>query len=280
MPALAAVDFGAGVTSAFAAVMRFVPRFVAFVVILVIGWLIARALATLIARLAARFGFNRLIERGGLRGVLERGRLDAGGFVAKLVYYAVLLVTLQVAFGVWGPNPVSTVLTGVVAFIPKAIVAIVIIVVAAAIARALRDLVAAALGALSYGRLLANLTAAVVLFLGIIAALNQVQIATTVTQPVLITVLATIGGILVVGVGGGLVRPMQDRWQGWLGTLERETTSMRVQMAANRAVAEREAEARRAAAEQQAAEPPAASTEATRTMPLVGDEPGPPPPTP
>ena len=33
------------------------------------------------------------------------------------------------------------------------------------------------------------------------------------TTPVLIAVLATIAGILIVGVGGGLVRPMQQRWE-------------------------------------------------------------------
>ena len=58
---------------------------------------------------------------------------------------------------------------------------------------------------------------------GIIAALNQLGIANSVTLPVLITVLATIGGILVVGVGGGLIRPMQERWQRWLGAVDDQT---------------------------------------------------------
>ncbi|GAA1393003.1 serine/threonine-protein kinase [Catellatospora coxensis] len=40
--------------------------------------------------------------------------------------------------------------------------------------------------------------------------------ATTVTTPILITALATAAGILIVGVGGGLIRPMPSRWDGWL----------------------------------------------------------------
>jgi hypothetical protein len=48
---------------------------------------------------------------------------------------------------------------------------------------------------------------------GVIAALDQVGVAGSVTTPVLIAVLATIGGVIVVGVGGGLVQPMQDRWE-------------------------------------------------------------------
>lgn len=41
----------------------------------------------------------------------------------------------------------------------------------------------------------------------------------------LITVLATIGAILAIGVGGGLVRPMQDRWERMLNAAERETNT-------------------------------------------------------
>lgn len=60
-----------------------------------------------------------------------------------------------------------------------------------------------------------------------IAALNQVGIGLSVTLPVLIAVLATVGGILVVGVGGGLIGPMRQRWEGWLGQLEEDTRRVR-----------------------------------------------------
>jgi len=42
-----------------------------------------------------------------------------------------LLFVLRLAFGVFGPNPISDLLTGVIAFLPKAIVAIIIIIVVA-----------------------------------------------------------------------------------------------------------------------------------------------------
>ena len=112
------------------------------------------------------------------------------------------------------------------AWLPRAFVAIVIVVVAAAIANAVRDLVTGALGGLSYGKVLADLTAIFILALGVIAALNQVGIATTVTTPVLIAVLATVAGILIVGVGGGLVKPMQSRWDGWLDRAAEESRAM------------------------------------------------------
>jgi hypothetical protein len=146
-----------------------------------------------------------------------------------LAYYAVLLFTLQFAFGVWGPNAISDLIRGVISWLPRAFVAIVIVVIAAAIANAVRDLVTGALGGLSYGKILGDLTAVFILALGIIAALNQVGIATTVTTPVLIAVLATVAGILIVGVGGGLVKPMQDRWGGWLDRMAEESRAIREQ---------------------------------------------------
>jgi hypothetical protein len=63
--------------------------------------------------------------------------------------------------------------------------------------------------------------------LGIIAALNQIGVATAVTTPVLITVLATLGGVIVVGMGGGLIRPMQQRWETWIGRAEDQIPAAR-----------------------------------------------------
>ncbi|WP_342213663.1 hypothetical protein [Nocardia wallacei] len=89
------------------------------------------------------------------------------------------------------------------------------------------DLIGNMLSGLSYGRMLGRLAAVFIWGVGIIAALNQIGVATSVTTPILITVLATIGGILVVGIGGGLIRPMQQRWEGWLDTVEGEMPQLR-----------------------------------------------------
>ncbi|MEU9507924.1 hypothetical protein AB0D32_16800 [Micromonospora sp. NPDC048170] len=216
-------NFGDAVGDAFRSVMLFLPKAVAFVAILVAGWLIAKAVLKVVDKVLERVGFDRAVERGGIRRALARSRYDASDIVAKLAYYGVLLVTLQLAFGIWGPNPISDLIAGVIAWLPRAFVAIVIVVVAAAIASAVKDIISGALGGLSYGRILATIASVFILGLGVIAALNQIGVATAVTTPVLVAVLATVGGILVVGVGGGLVRPMQSRWESWLTRAEQES---------------------------------------------------------
>ncbi|GGR91614.1 hypothetical protein GCM10010169_39970 [Micromonospora fulviviridis] len=227
--AVGQADIGDALTDFWRSVLLFIPRAIAFIAILVVGWLIARAVLKIVDAALERVGFDRAVERGGVKRALERTRYDASDILAKLAYYAVLLFTLQFAFGVWGPNAISDLIRGVVSWLPRAFVAIVIVVIAAAIANAVKDLVSGALGGLSYGRVLADLTAVFILALGVIAALNQVGIATTVTTPVLIAFLGTIAGILVVGVGGGLIKPMQNRWEGWLNRAAEESRAFKEQ---------------------------------------------------
>jgi hypothetical protein len=208
-------------------VVAVAPKLLLFLVILIVGWILAKLIAKAVDKVLERVGFDRAVERGGVRRALARSDYDASTIVSKIVYFALLLIVLQFAFGVFGPNPISDLIAGVIAFLPRLFVALIIIVVAAALAAAVRDIVSNALSGFSYGRMLGNLASVFILGLGIIAALNQVGIALTVTLPVLVAILATVGGILVVGVGGGLIKPMQARWEDYLTTAEREGRAIR-----------------------------------------------------
>jgi Conserved TM helix len=229
-PQVLAVDWQGGLSDAWADIVTFVPKLLIFGVILLVGWFVAKALAKVVDRVLERVGFDGAVERGGVKQALSRSSYDASDLVAQLVKYAILLFTLVIAFNVFGPNPISELLQDVIAFLPKLIVAIVIVVVASAIAKVVKDLVASALGSLSYGNVVANIASIFILFLGVVAALNQVGVATTVTTPVLVTILATIAGVIIVGVGGGLVRPMQARWDRWLARAEIESINLREQV--------------------------------------------------
>jgi hypothetical protein len=224
---LAAIDIGGGVSSAWTAVANFVPKLVAFLVIFVIGWFVAKILSKVVHRLLDKVGFDRVVERGGMKQMLERGKYDASELIAKVVYYAILLIALEMAFGVFGANPISTILTSIVGWLPKLIVAMLIVVIVGAVARVAKDLVSGALSGLSYGRMLGTIVSVFIWGLGIIAALNQIGVATAVTTPVLITVLATVGGVVVVGMGGGLIKPMQQRWETWIGRAEDQIPAAR-----------------------------------------------------
>ncbi|MEU7023790.1 hypothetical protein AB0C52_26305 [Streptomyces sp. NPDC048717] len=231
-PLALSVDFGQGFTNAWSAIAAFVPKFIGFLAILLIGWFIAKILARIADRILRKVGFERMSERSGIANALKGSKYDATGIIVKIFYYAILLIVLQLAFGVFGPNPISVMIHGIVAWLPRALVACVIVVVATAIARAVRDIVTGALGGLSYGRVLGTAAWAFIVALGVIAALGQAGIATAITGPVLTAALATIAGIAIVGVGGGLITPMRSRWERWLSVAESESGKARQQISA------------------------------------------------
>lgn len=234
MTATLAVDFHTGITNAWDKVITFVPKFISFLIILIIAYIVARVISTIVDKVLQRVGFDRLVERGGIKAALARSKYDASDIVGKIIYYAVLLVGLSMAFGVFGTNPISTYLRSIVAFLPKLLVAILIIIVAAAVAKAVKDLITNMMGGLSYGSLLGTVASTFILVLGVIAALDQLEIARRVVDAVLYAGLAALVGVTVVGVGGGLIRPMQTRWENALGRLEDEAPRARQQVQASR----------------------------------------------
>ncbi|MDX3545095.1 hypothetical protein PV729_23940 [Streptomyces europaeiscabiei] len=229
------VDFTQGLNDAWSKVAQFVPQLLAFLAVLVVGWFVSKLIARVLDRVLRKVGSERLSERAGTSRLLQDSSYDLTGILRRIVYYALMLLTLQFALGVFGTNPVSTMINGIVAWLPRALVAVVLVVVAMAIANAVRGIVGGALASVSYGRTLATAVWACVVGLGVIAALGQAGIAQDVTQPVLYAALGTGAGILVVGVGGGLIGPMRQRWERMLTTAERETVQARESVAAYQA---------------------------------------------
>lgn len=231
MSALAQVDLGQGLETAWENIVSFVPLLAAFLVILLIGYLVAKALSKALNAVLERVGFDRAVERGGVGRVMERSKYDASDLLAKLVFYAVMLFVLQMAFGVFGENPISDLLFAVISFLPRVFVAILIVVVAAAVGAAVRDLVRAALGELSYGNALANAASIAIVAVGVFAALNQLQIAPAVVNGLFYAILAIIAGSAIIAVGGGGVEPMRRKWQDVMARAESEVPHIRAAQA-------------------------------------------------
>ena len=206
----ASVNFSTGLSNAFSEVATFIPKFIVFLIVLIVGYFIARALERIASRILTQVGFDRLAERGGIKTALARSKYDASGILARIVYYAIMLFVLDVAFGVFGSNPISGFLHGIIAYLPLVFIAVVIIVITAAIAAAVKRLIENSLSGMPYANVLGNLAWGFILALGIIAAVNQLHIAQNVLNAVLYAALA---GIAVVAVGGGGIKTMSQRWE-------------------------------------------------------------------
>jgi len=212
---VADIDIESGLQSAWQHVATIVPKLLGFFLILLIGWFIAKALSKLTNSLLERVGFDNWVERGSLKQAFARNNTDASDLVAVLVFWTVFLITLQLAFGIWGPNPISDLLHGLIAYIPRIVVAVVILVIAAAVARVLTDVLRPMLGAVEGGDWIARAAGVAVLVIGVFAALDELQIAPAIVVGLFYALLAVIVGSLIVAFGGGGIPVAREYLQRW-----------------------------------------------------------------
>jgi len=217
-----AINYSTGLSSAFANIAAFVPKLLIFLLILIIGYFIAKVIQKILSKVLAKVGFDKAVERGGIKKALEKSQYDASDILAKLVFYAIMLFVISTAFGVFGPNPISDYLHAVIAYLPLVFVAIIIVVIASAVAAAVKLLIQNTLGELSYGKVLANVASTLILAFGVIAALDQLHIATNVVNAVLYATLAAAVGVVIVAVGGGGIKTMSTRWEAAAATYDEE----------------------------------------------------------
>ena len=194
----------------------------AFLLVLVVGYFVAVALGKVVDGVLQKVGFDKVVERGGVKQALAASGYHPSAILGKIAFYTIFLFVLQLAFGVFGRNPISDLLTRVIAFLPNVFVAIVIVVLSASIAAAVKDVVKATLGGLSYGKTLAGVSGGAILLVGAFAALNQLAIAPEIVNGLFYAILAIVVGVSVVAVGGAGIVPLRARWETALGAIERE----------------------------------------------------------
>jgi hypothetical protein len=216
-----------GLGEGLAAAATFLPKLLGFLLILLVGYFIAKAIEKLLDRVLERVGFDRWVERGGIRRALARSKYDASSLLSKLVFYLAFLFVLQLAFGIFGSNPVSDLIAGVIAYLPNVFVAVVILVVGAAIAAAVKEIVQASLGGLSYGNALSVVASVAILTIAIFAALDQLEIAPTIVNTLFVGLVVLVVGSGIVAIGGGGIATMQRYWERAANRTEQETTNIR-----------------------------------------------------
>ncbi len=178
MSAPLALDLETPVRDGFSTFATFVPKLLGFLVILVVGYFVAKIVGKVVDKLLERAGFDRAVERGGIKRALAQSSYDASDIVAKLVFFAIFIPFLSAAVGTLGINALQEPMAQFIALIPRIIVAIVLVVVGAVIAGTVKSFLANTLGGLSYGSVLAN-AASILILLGFVkSALDQVGIAT------------------------------------------------------------------------------------------------------
>lgn len=193
-------------TDALVRFVSFLPALIGAALILIVGWFLSGLLASLIERALKAIGFEAAVERSGIGEFIRRSgtKLTTSGVIATLIKYFIFLIFVQAAANVLGIPQLTEIINRIILFIPNVVVAMAIIVVGSFIAQFLSDLVRSSVSELGVGSpdLLAKLTQYIVIGFAVIAAIDQLGIAATVVNTLLIGLIGSVA--LAVGLAFGL----------------------------------------------------------------------------
>jgi hypothetical protein len=195
------------------------PRLLLAVLILIIGWLIAKAVRFAIVKGLRAVNFHVVTERAGLDGFLKNGGIesDTTDILGALVYWLVILGALVIGFNTLGLSYVTDLLGRIILFVPKVMVALLILAFGAYFARFIGNAITA------YCRnvhiqdadLLGRLAQYAIVTFVILIALDQVNIGGDIVRQSFLIVLAGLVFALALafGIGGkDWAAELLERW--------------------------------------------------------------------
>ena len=115
----------------------FLPRVLLAIVILIAGWLIAKAVRFALDKGLRAVNFNVVTEKAGIDGFLRQGggEIDTVSLLAALAYWLVIFAALMIAFNSLDLAYVTDVIGRIVLFVPRVMIAVVVLVFGAYFAR-------------------------------------------------------------------------------------------------------------------------------------------------
>ncbi|MDD5011204.1 MAG: hypothetical protein PHQ00_03670 [Phycisphaerae bacterium] len=209
---LAAIEWNAlivePVTQMLARIMAYLPVLLGALVILVVGWIVAKAIKRMVDWLLKTVRFDTLADKAGISEILRKGDLaiSARELVSSIVYWLIIIMVLVMTVDALGLPKSSDVLSGLFAYVPKVIAALLVLIVAMFLANFVSGIVrtAAANANLPKPELLAGISRWAIIIFAVTISLEQLGIA-----PLLVTGAFNIilGGIvlalaLAFGLGG------------------------------------------------------------------------------
>ena len=197
----------------------FMPRLLIALGVLVVGWLIAKGFRFSVVKTLRVLNFNVLTERAGVDAFLQQGgtEKDTTDVVGWIAYAIALLVSLIIAFNSLGLTQVTDLLSKLLLFVPKVLVALLITVFGSYFARFVGTTVQAycRAAAISDGELLGRLVRYAVLTFVLLLAIDHLDISGGLIQQTFLILLA--GLIFACALAFGLgardhAKALLDRW--------------------------------------------------------------------
>lgn len=210
---LAEIDFDQSLQNTIDDVMEFIPKLLAAVVILIIGVFIAKIIQKVAVTVLKKVKFDDLVDKAGIGSHVEAaGYPDSGVLLAKLLYYAIVLMALQLAINVFGESALQDAIQALIALLPKIFIAAVIVVLTGAIANAVKTMIQPMLQTVGPKELVTNVAVGAIWVVGVFAALDQIGVAQDIIDTLFQAIVGALTFILVIKFGVGGIWAARDRF--------------------------------------------------------------------
>src|SRR5918997_25427 len=182
--------------------LSYIPQLIGALIILIVGYIVAKILQAVVGRVLQAIGFDRWMERGGIKQFFDRAETNQTphSILGQLVFWFVFIIAITMAADALGIPQVSAVLAQLIAYIPNIIAAILILILAALLANFLAGIVRGATGS----DMLSSIARYAIIVYAIFSAITQLGIAVQLTAPTFLIVLGAVAlaAAIAFGIGG------------------------------------------------------------------------------
>lgn len=185
-----------------ASALHFLPQLVGTLVLLGVGWALSKLVEVLVRRLLHKLGLDRLAARIQISDRLGRVGVTAtpSWICARLLFWFLMLTVVLVAITTLGISPLTTTIDRLIAFLPSAITAVLLLLFGLLVGRFIQSVVSsgAAAANLAGAQRMGAAAGGLVLLLVVVLALEQLGIETTLLVTLLSVLVAA--SCLTIGV--------------------------------------------------------------------------------
>jgi hypothetical protein len=197
----------------------FLPKLALALAVLIAGWLLAKFAMFATEKALRAVNFNILTERAGLDGFLHQGGVesDTTRILGLLIYWLVILAALIIGFNSMGLTYITGLLGQIVLFVPKVIVALLILAFGAYFARFVGNAVVTYCKniAIQDAEVLGKLAQYAIMTFVVLIALDQVNVGGDIVRESFLIILAGVVFALALAFGLGgkdAAAELIERW--------------------------------------------------------------------
>ena len=187
--------------------VNFVPKLLAVVVILFFGWIIAKLVRSAAKRILILVQFDNFAQKSGLEAFMNSGNVNVtlSGIISEVIYWLVIIMFVITGANMLGLTEVAQLLHDLASYLPRIILAILVMIFGTLLARFINRLVFAWLHSIKFDRALVVSTTVEygIQILALFIALEQLGIGVQLINSLFVIVFGAIFLALALAFGLG-----------------------------------------------------------------------------